>query len=185
MNLNDLLRRKDIDPKQVLVLRHCPLEPELNKVLPWLAAEKPDVFNAYQQTQTKQVEQEMKRAGCVAAFIGHEPGKALFVGLYSVKSAKPITPKEYWEIPANVELKTFGVKGFTKESPRPTILWFDLALTDFYPDWKGKLIVRWPPLDRNWHRWAHKPKNEMPVVAILDRSTLDAAMPEWNVIDLT
>ena len=47
MNLNDLLRRKDIDPKQVLVLRHCPLEPELNKVLPWLAAEKPDVFNAY------------------------------------------------------------------------------------------------------------------------------------------
>ena len=46
MNLTDLLRGKDIDPQQVLVLRHRPWEPELNKVLPWLAAEKPNVFNA-------------------------------------------------------------------------------------------------------------------------------------------
>ena len=185
MNLSDLLRSKDVDPQQVLAFRHRPLEPELNKVLPWLAAEKPEVFNAYQQAQTKQVEQKMTRAGYVAAFIGHQPGKALFVGLYSVMGSKPITPKDYWKISANVELKTFGVKGFTKESSRPTILWFDLVLTDFYADWKGKLVVRWPPLDRNWHRWAHKPKNEMPIFAILDECLLDAAMPEWNEIDLT
>jgi len=38
MNLNDLLLGKDIDPKHVLVLRHRPHEPELNQVLPWLAA---------------------------------------------------------------------------------------------------------------------------------------------------
>jgi len=183
MNLSELLRAR-VDPKQVLVLRHRPLEPELRKVLPWLAAEKPDVFNAYQQTQTKQVEREMERAGYVAAFIGHEPGKALFVGLYSKEGSKSITPSQYWRIAANVELKAFGVKGFTKESPRSTILWFDLSLVDFYPHWKGKLIVRWPRPDRNWHRWAHKPKNEMPVLAILEESALDAAMPEWNAIDL-
>jgi hypothetical protein len=53
MNLKDLLLGKNIDPQSVLVLRHRPLEPELNKVLPWLAAERLDVFNAYQQTQTK------------------------------------------------------------------------------------------------------------------------------------
>ena len=41
MDLNDLLKGKEIDPKKVLVLRHRPHEPELNKVLPWLAAEKP------------------------------------------------------------------------------------------------------------------------------------------------
>ena len=39
MNLKDLLLSKDIDPQHVLVLRHRPLEPDLNKVLPWLAAE--------------------------------------------------------------------------------------------------------------------------------------------------
>ena len=184
MNLKDLLLSKNIDPQHVLVLRHRPLEPELNKVLPWLAAEKPDVFNAYQQTQTKQVEQAMKNARDVAAFIGHEPGKALFVGLYSVKESKPITPKEYGQILANDVLKSFGHEGFTEESSRSSILWFDLVLTDFYAHWKGKLIVRWPPLDKNWYRWAYKPNNEMPVLAILEESALDAAMPEWDAIDL-
>jgi hypothetical protein len=50
MNLTDLLRSENFDPKQVFVLRHRPSEPELNKVLPWLAAEKLTCFNAYQQT---------------------------------------------------------------------------------------------------------------------------------------
>jgi hypothetical protein len=184
MNLKDLLLGRDIDPQRVLVLRHRPLEPELNKVLPWLAAESPDVFNAYQQTQTEQVERAMKRAIHVAAFIGHEPAKALFVGLYSVKGSKPITPKEYWEIPANVELRSFGHEGFTEGSSRSSILWFDLVLTDFYAQWKGKLVVGWPPLDRNWYRWAHKPNNEMPVLAILEETAVDAAMPEWDAIEL-
>jgi hypothetical protein len=185
MNLKDLLLGENIDPQHVLVLRHRPLEPELNKVLPWLAAERPDVFNACQQSQTKQVEGEMTRAAYVAAFIGHEPGKALFVGLYSVEGWKPITPKEYWQIPANVELRSFGHEGFTEESSRSSILWFDLALTDFYAHWKGKLIVGWPRLDKNWHRWAYKPKNEMPVLTILEESALDTAMPEWDAIDFT
>ena len=48
------------------------------------------LYNAYQQTQGKVVEKAMKKAEYVASFIGHEPGKALFVGLY--KNAKP--PKD-------------------------------------------------------------------------------------------
>jgi hypothetical protein len=74
----------DINPQHVLVLRHRPREPKLNKVLPWLAAEKPDVFNAYQQTQGAKLERTMHKlvgTGYVASFIGHEPGKALFVGM--------------------------------------------------------------------------------------------------------
>src|SRR5436190_21133983 len=43
MFLSDLLTGKGIDPEQVLVLRHRPHERQLNKVLPWLAAERPDV----------------------------------------------------------------------------------------------------------------------------------------------
>jgi len=73
MNLKDQLVAEKLDPQRVLVLRHRPLEPEFNKVLPWLAAERPDVFNAYQQTQTKQVEVEMARAtlfGTLLAWAG-------------------------------------------------------------------------------------------------------------------
>ena len=185
MNLKDLLLGKGIDPRRVLVLRHRPIEAKLNKVLPWLAAERADVFNAYQQTQKKQVEGEIAHAEHVAAFIGHEPGKALFVGLYSVKGSRPISPQQYGEIPANAELKAFGHEGFTEESPDSSILWFDLGLTDFYVHWKGKLVVRWPPKDMNWHRWAHKPNNQMPVLAVLEDSALDAAMPEWDEIVLS
>lgn len=142
------------------------------------------MFNAYQQSQGEKVEKTMTSARYVASFIGHEPGKALFVGLYSIEGWKPLSRRQFWRIPANVELNAFGMNGFTEESGRSSILWFDLVLTEFYALWKGKLIVGWPPLDRNWHRWAHKPKNEMPVLAILDECALDAGMPEWNEINL-
>ena len=41
------LAKRDIDPKTVLVLRHRPQDREFRKVLPWLAAELPDTYNAY------------------------------------------------------------------------------------------------------------------------------------------
>ncbi len=187
MNLNDLFLGKGIDTRQVLVFRHRPHEPELNKVLPWLAAEKPDVFNAYQQTQGEKLEKvmsTMKGAGYVASFIGHEPGKALFVGLYSIGESKPLTREEFWKIPAYIELKTFGMKGFTEEQSRTSILWFDLALINyFYASWKGKLIVGWPQPERAWWRWAHR--NIIPIHAVLENSGLDVPMPEWDALDLT
>jgi hypothetical protein len=186
MDFNKLLLDKAIDPKQVLVLRHRPSEPQLNKVLPWLAAEKPDLFNAYQQTQGDKLErvmQAMEGSGYVASFIGHEAGKALFVGLYAIGKSRLLTYDEYWSVPDHISLKTLGMKGFTCDEKRSSVLWFDLLLTDFYADWKGKLIVRWPSPERSWWRRAHR--NEFPVLAVLEDSVLDAAMLEWDAIDLT
>jgi hypothetical protein len=185
MNFNDLLLGKAIDPRRVLVLRHRPPEPQLSRVLPWLAAEKPDLFNAYQQTQGEKLEgvmRTMENTGYVASFIGREAGRALFVGLYAMKGSKPLTYDEYWNIPANIDLKELGMAGFTGEK-RSSILWFDLALVDFYTPWKGKLIVGWPPPERSWWRRAHR--NILPVLAIREDSALDAAMPEWDAINLS
>ena len=80
MTPNDLLRGKGFHPEKVLVLRHRPTEPQLNKVLPWLAAERPETFNTYQQTQSAKLEKAMLGGGYIASFLGHEAGKALFVG---------------------------------------------------------------------------------------------------------
>lgn len=172
MNLNDLLKVKDIDPRHVLVFRHRPHEPELNKVLPWLAAEKPDTFNAYQQTQGEKLERVMQALtgiGYVASCIGREPGKALFVGLYTIAASKPLTYEEYWKVAAYIEMKAFGLKGWdAKEAGRSSHLWFDLTPTDFYAHWKGRLIVGWPPPERSWWRRAHR--NEIPVMAVLEDS---------------
>ena len=180
MNLNDLLVSKKIDPEQVLVLRHRPSDPRLNKVLPWLAAERPDVFNAYQQTQGAKVERAMTTASYVASFIGHEPAKALFVGLYSIGPSISLDREEYWQLPAHIELKTFGMRGFTEEDGRTAILCFDLVATDFYASWKGKLIVGWPSPERSWWRRAHR--NVIPIEAILEESALVDNVPEWKDI---
>ena len=180
MDLNALLLAKNIDPQQVLVFRHRPFEPELNRVLPWLAAEKPDVFNAYQQTQGAKVEKAMTGASFVASFVGHEPGKALFIGLYAIGASSPLSHEEYWQIRAYIEMKKFGMEGFSGD--RSSILWFNLKITELYASWKGKLIVGWPPPERSWWRRAHK--NTMPIMAVLEESALDAAMPEWDELSL-
>jgi hypothetical protein len=93
MNLNDLLLAKGIDPKHVLVLRHRPPEPKLNKVLPRLAAEEPDVFNAYQQTQGEKLEKAMQAVtgtGYLASFIGHEPAKLYSWACIQLEDRNPL-----------------------------------------------------------------------------------------------
>jgi hypothetical protein len=182
MNLNDLLVSKGFSPSEVLALRHRPHEPQLTKVLPWLAAEKPDLFNAYQQNQGSVVEKSMSRAAYVASFIGHGPGKALFIGLYKHNASFSVSFDRFWSMPANAALKPFGYQGFTEDENRSHCLWFELAPTDFHAEWKGKLIVRWSPPGRAWFRWAGR--NDIVVDAILEDSALDAAMPQWDQIEL-
>jgi hypothetical protein len=80
-------------------LRHRPSEPDFNKVLPLLAADKPDLFNAYQQTQGEQLERAMTTAKYLASFIAHGVGKAVaqYWQMVSVadQAATPRYPKVY------------------------------------------------------------------------------------------
>jgi GIY-YIG catalytic domain len=186
VNLNKLLTEQRIDPSTVLVFRHRPTEARLNKVLPWLAAEKPQLFNAYQQTQSQKVEkamQSMTGVGYVASFIGLDAGKAHFVGLYSIEKCRPLSHEEFWKVPENSKLKEFDMHDWFIKGERETILWFDLVeKKDFCSGWKGKLIVTWPPPELSWWRRAHR--NEMSVHAILEDSAFNAAIPAWDSIEL-
>ena len=181
MQLNDLLAEAGIDPETVIVMRHRPNEPELRRVLPWLAAERPDIYNAYQQTQSPRAEKAMTKAEYIASFIGHASGKALFIGLYKRGKWRKMSFKEYRNLPAHKELATFGHQGIPKDWP--AILWFDLKLTDFYRNWQGKMIVNWPGSERSWYRWADR--NEFKIEAILEESVLDSEMPAWDTLVLT
>jgi hypothetical protein len=73
---SDLLVKQGLDPKSVLMIRHAPQEPQLKRVLPWLAAGRPDLWKAWQQIQRPSAEGAMTKAQWVAAFIGQEPGRA-------------------------------------------------------------------------------------------------------------
>jgi hypothetical protein len=180
MLFNDLLAKENIDLGGVLVLQHTPPERELRKVLPWLAGENPDIFNAYQSTQNVTVEADFLKAQHVASFIGLEKQKgsaadtAVFVGLYKVGNHWPLTSEDFWKIPAFQEMKKFGKRDFV-EGDRPSCLWFDLEITDFYKIWQGKLVIEWPRPPRRWWRWAKQ--NKFPIHAILQDSVLHPAMP--------
>jgi hypothetical protein len=183
LELADLLDKQPIDPKTVLVLRHRPKEPELRRVLPQLASEKPKIYNAYQQTQTPRVEKAMTRAKYVASFIGHKPGKALFVGLYEKRGeARRLTKDTYWQEPGNIELRKLAKLEYDEK--RPFVLWFDLKLTKICAEWKGKLVVGWPGKELSWWRWADK--NKFEIQAILEKDVLtEAQMPPWRRLVLT
>lgn len=177
MLFNDLLAKQDINPGQVLVLRHTPQDGHgrLREFLPMLAAEHPKLFNAYQQTQGKVVEGKMLRAKYVASFIGREKQQAVFVGLYKVGDHRPLAREAFWGIPAHQELKNYGLSGFGDADNRSSCLWFDLALETFYDRWKGKLIIDWPPPPIQFARFANEA--EFPIHAILEDSWLNQAMP--------
>jgi len=182
MEFSDLLLKEGISPKEVMVLRHRPTARKLRAVLPWLAVENHKAYNAYQQMQGPRVEKAMLKAKSVASFIGHEPGKALFIGLYNVRKATPLSHEDVWKRRAYVELvKKYGMNGMADKCA--TVLWFDLVRTDFFSDWQGKLVVSWPGKELSWWRWADR--NKFLVHSIAEESLLDHGIPEWNQLTLT
>lgn len=192
LNFNDMLHSEGVDPGVVIAFRHRPPEPELFKVLPWLAVERHELFNAYQQTQSGQRVEAALDAfvakGYVASFIGQESGRATFVALYSITAAKPLTRKQFLSMPVYRELRDLsgGAKSWYSEEMevgRPTIQWFELELVDFYAHWKGRLVVNWPPPERSWWRRAHK--NDLSIYAIHEQSVFDSDIPPWHKINLT
>jgi GIY-YIG catalytic domain len=102
---------------------------------------------------------------------------AVFVGLYEVGDHRPMTYEEFWEVPAYQEMKKYGMRGFVEEA-RPSVLWFDLTITDFYRNWKGKLVIEWPRPPIRWSRFANKAR--FPIHAIVEDSILHQAMPDWR-----
>jgi hypothetical protein len=121
MELNDLLRRQNIDPSVVLALRHRPNEPDLNRAFELIAGERPDLFNAYQHIQTRKVEKAMQALSgrrYLASFIRGDWPEAVFIGLHAIVEFKPLTREEFWRVPEHQELKTLGMRGFSDDDPR-------------------------------------------------------------------
>ena len=117
MDLNYLLSEQGIDTKKdrVLVMRHKPNEDELNKALPRLVVQKPDVFNTYQATQSIRTEKQLKKADYLASFIRDQGMRSIFVGFYRIGPSRTVTRKQYLNHPHNIQTnKKYGMKGMGK-----------------------------------------------------------------------
>lgn len=169
LDLDDLLSEHGIHTtrSRVLVMRHAPPEPDLRRALPWLAANKPEIYNAYQQAQRPKQEQQLRQAAYLVSCIGHSPRKALFVGVYLVAGFLAVTARDIFARADIQELKQLGMNFGSTEG---TCLWFDLEEEVEFREWKGKLVFGWPPMERNWSRWADQ--NRFPIAAMLRQNLL-------------
>ena len=182
MELNDLLKREGIDPATVLVMRHCPREPKLNAVFPWLVEENHNLFNAYQQTQTPKVEKAFQSAAYLASFVGTENGFAAFAGLYKFGESTKMSYRQFWAKQEMLDLhQKFGMVGM--EDTKGSCLWFDLKRTKHFEHWRGKLIIRWPGMALSYWRWASR--NQFDVHSISEESIFVESMKPWDQIVLT
>lgn len=179
IEFNDLLIKAGLDPAVVMVMRHRPTEKELRAVLPWLAAERHEVYNAYQSNHGEVVEKALARAKYLASFIGHESGRAVFVGMYEVAGYEQVAARQFWTLPGNAELRQLGTRG--PKDGRDSF-WFDLQATPILSAWKGRLVIDWTGIERSWWRWASR--NQFPVRAIHEESLLVRAMPDWQSLSL-
>ncbi len=182
LTFNGLLEADGIDLRDVLVFRHRPWEPALNRVFDWIIAERRDLFDCYQSTHAPNTEAALSRARYVASFIRYRPKLALFVGLYAVESQRALSIADYQARPGHRELMALGVGGHKASDGRQSIVEFDLTPTGWSGDWAERLIVKWPGLERSWDRWADR--NVFPVAAIAEESCFIAPIPAWDEIAL-
>jgi len=109
----------------------------LEKGSPWLAAEKPDVFNALSGDTEREARKDMLAAKHVASFIGHEPGKLSLSALCNRKTTKPLTYEAILEVPAYLEMKALVCWGLLREAGLPC-LWFDLCTSGISCSMEGQ-----------------------------------------------
>lgn len=148
LDFNTLLELVDLDPTDTLIVRHFPVEKKLRRVLPSLVEERPELWLAYQQIQWVTLEKAMTKGKHVASFIGLDPGRATFAGIYRIGPWFSLDLKDYSLFPGNLELEQLGMSGRTPDMPN--CLAFDLQLLDHYREWVGKLTVTWPKPAQNW-----------------------------------
>ncbi len=178
ITLNCLLEASGISPKDVLVFRHRPSEPSLNRIFDWIATERIDLFDCYQSTHGPRTESALEKADYLASFIRHRAGSALFIGLYEVAGRRLLNVDECLARPAHRELMSLGMSGFKATDNRDSITEFELLRTNWHSDWRERLIISWPPPERSWYRWADR--NRFEVEAIAEESVLTPPVPEWS-----
>ncbi len=181
MHFNELLEMVGINPTDTptLVLRHQPREKELRRVFAWIAQEKPELFNAYQNLQGDRVSKSMRKARYIASFIAMRADNAFFVGLYEAKGYAPKSKDELLRLP---DVHNLVELGMGSEWP-DEIYWHDLEPTELLAPFRFSLTIRWPGLARSWVRWADR--NVFEVLPSPVAEEIRTGMPNWDNLDLS
>lgn len=178
LTLNELLVRSGLNLEETLVFRHRPMEPQLNRVFDVIVGEHSDLFDCYQSSHGPRTEAALSKAKFLASFVRFGPGLALFAGLYRVAGSRSLTVEEHRSNPCHQQLIELGMGGAFASAGREHVIEFDLPDTHWADEWKGRLVIRWPGLERSWYRWADRNRFEVEGIAL--ESQFIQEVPAWD-----
>lgn len=178
--LNDLFDRSGIDPSDVVVVRHRPSEARLNRIMPWLVSERPDLFSAYEAVQDRRAAATFRRRRYLASFLGLQPGAGVFASLSQIGDVQQLSDRDYRSDPAQSELFNLGLATTPTSSP---VSRFNLSRIDGWDPWAGRLVIDWPGKELSWYRLAER--NAFAVRFISEESLFAKSMPHWTALNLT
>jgi hypothetical protein len=182
MQLNDIFQTHALKPADIAVLFHVANNPKLQKALPMLAEEAPDLFDAFQNHHGPSVEATLKKRSYMAAFVNEGGNDYKFAGLFKVEGSQFKTMAELDADPRRVTLQTqYGEDVFVeqgKKSGQTGRLEFSLAPCDEMQDLIGRLVVRKPRAVRNYRFLAEN--LDCTVVEIARHRQLVSPPPGWK-----
>jgi hypothetical protein len=186
MEFAQLLQMVAIAPADVAVCLHKPGDIRTRRILATWAAERRDLFDAYQSTHPPIAEATLKRRSVLAAFVAREDATLLFCGLWDVRGWVWATIAELQGDPIHAEMRAAlghadfvakwasrGVEGRAR---------FDLAPRAELADLDGRLAVADPGGRAHMRRAETTP---LRVVEIAARPAHVPPMPDWRRLTLT
>jgi hypothetical protein len=179
LRLADILLQSGLALTQVAVILHTPTERRLRQLLPLLAHERRELFEAYQSTHNAQAAATLLKRAFVASFIGMPDRSLIFAGLYQRSGTRDRPRAEIGADPAvRTLIAEFGTLQEFAGAPEGNWLWFDLFRTEHLSEYIGRLRIAPDRLTRTYVRLAEN--FDIPVAAIERENVLVAPAPRWQ-----
>lgn len=181
LTFNDLLRAKGVKPADVTLLLHMTSRQPLRDMMPHLAANRRDLFEAYQAVHNDQATATLRNRPMMASFLPLPGGRMLFEGLYRIASADLRPTSEVYGDPAYDELaRDWGAADTSPGSSRAArgeIVRFSFVADDRLVDLRGRVVIE-NPKGRAYARVAAQ--TEALVRAVLEEPAFDPPPPDWR-----
>jgi len=186
LTLTNILTLTGRDPRDISVILHRATQPRLREMLPWMVANRPDLFDAYQSVHSDRASATLTSRRFAASFVPLGDDQLVFAGMYEITAHSVMPTPEIYADPRFHELEVdFGA---TDTGPaqniaaRDTQIRFEMTALDDLNDLVGRLCIT-APTGRTYVRLAEN--LQAPVARIAETSRLIAPMPHWSDLRLT
>lgn len=186
LTFNDLLGLNGVAAEDVTLILHVTTQQPLRDMLPHLAANRRDLFDAYQAVHSDMATATLRNRPLMASFVPLASDRLLFEGLYRIGAAEVLPTQLIYADPAYAELESvwgaIDTASGQNIAARSEQVRFALVPDDRLEALRGRIVIA-RPAGRAYARVADRTRVD--VRAVLDEPAFDPPPPDWRemVID--